>query len=277
MSARPDWVNHVRMSGTMPGRSMRTLVWLFAAASLLACSKDHHPQGGAGADNDDESVTAEDFSSRLGKALNQHHERCCKQAGLDHPDPIGLGGGLPSQAVSAEFDAHAAATCLRQTRNAPCERAKESASSPKVCRQVFTRGTIKRGQACRSSWDCAPSDEPDAFPYCDTTCKLWYTLPEGADCSPRENATVVCASPLLCSDDEVCVRPAKLGESCLTGPQWGDTCAEGSVCDRNGTKRCVKPTPVGKPCTELEDCEWLACIDGLCRDPLSVVTICEPQ
>jgi hypothetical protein len=42
-----------------------------------------------------------------------------------------------------------------------------------------------------------------------------------------------------------------------------------------GTKRCVKPTPVGKPCTKLEECENLACVDGLCREPLAVVPICE--
>ena len=34
-------------------------------------------------------------------------------------------------------------------------------------------------------------------------------------------------------------------------------------------KRCVTPVPVGGACSELEQCEELACIDGTCREPVA--------
>jgi hypothetical protein len=49
------------------------------------------------------------------------------------------------------------------------------------------------------------------------------------------------------------------------------------MCDRTGTKRCVKPTPVGKPCETIEDCESLGCAEGTCREPLFILRLCQPD
>ena len=71
------------------------------------------------------------------------------------------------------------------------------------------------------------------------------------------------------------MKPAELGEPCITGSTWVDTCAVGAVCDGTGTQRCVAPKPVGTECEAPEECEALACVDGRCREPLFVIPLCE--
>ena len=86
-----------------------------------------------------------------------------------------------------------------------------------------------------------------------------------------------CRWPLLCDAERgVCVpRPAR-GEPCLTGAGWGDTCAQGSVCDSSDSKRCVEPAEIGSPCEWPNLCEGGACIEGRCREPLSDAVDCQP-
>jgi hypothetical protein len=65
------------------------------------------------------------------------------------------------------------------------------------------------------------------------------------------------------------VQLAARGEPCMTGGSWGDTCEIGSVCDDDGTQRCVEPTPVGAACSPSDNlCEGLVCRAGTCREPL---------
>jgi hypothetical protein len=96
---------------------------------------------------------------------------------------------------------------------------------------------------------------------------------KGEHCGNTDTAHAdECAAPLLCDDSNHCAVLAARGEHCITGTTWGDTCAPRSVCDRNGTHTCIAATPVGQACTSVEACEALSCIDGLCREPLFLVT-----
>ena len=100
-------------------------------------------------------------------------------------------------------------------------------------------------------------------------CASLHYAAEGESCASTAGLTVFCANRMLCHpEDQTCVRPAERGEPCVTGPVWGDTCAQGSVCDRLNTRRCIAPLPPGSPCTKLEECEGLLCHEGVCKAPL---------
>jgi hypothetical protein len=252
---------------------MRSTFWFVAATALLACGKDHHARSNV---SEPEPVSESDFPQRWQEARHSADQRCCEQAGLtlteSHEEPFGE--------ALASFDSAAAAACLAALEKAPCHLQKEAYAPVSSCQQVYA-GTRALGDACFTPWDCAANETQGGYTSCalalgqvEGVCVRRQRRAEGESCA-REKERVECNWPLLCDEEtEVCVKRPKLGEPCMTGASWGDTCAQGSVCDRMGTKRCVKPKPVGKPCETLEECEDLACVDGLCREPLDVVPIC---
>lgn len=95
------------------------------------------------------------------------------------------------------------------------------------------------------------------------------TLAEGESCAPDPGTSEVyrgCATPLLCDPSTLTCRPlAELGEPCVTGTVYGDTCAAGAVCDRFGSKTCVEARAVGDVCDTQEQCEGINCKDGRCQ------------
>jgi hypothetical protein len=258
---------------------MRVGVTVFAALALIACDKSHNAK-----DSESAPVSASDYPDRLTEAIYELDMRCCQRAGLIRSEP----SDEPWPEARAKFDAKVAAQCLAQTARMPCPLEKGDLESfqPPVCRKVYT-GTVALGEPCFTPWDCAPSDQSDEYIGCplglgasSSVCTRVFQRKAGESCRlvRTHSDELDCAPPLLCDDQKgVCVPRAKLGERCLTSADWGDTCAPGAMCDRTGTKRCVKPTPVGQPCDTIEDCESLACVDGLCREPLSILPLCEPD
>jgi hypothetical protein len=249
------------------------------AALLVACGKDHTAQRAHAA-----SVSAEDFPERMGAAMSSWDQRCCEQAGLSADDnseryaDVWRTGG-----PHRKFDGAAAATCLAALESSRCLSKKLASALPESCLAAIV-GNIALGEACETSIDCAPSDGPDRYSICirgpeasSSVCTRVERRVEGERCGPPvDDVWSECAQPLLCdSEREVCVRRAKLAEPCLTGPALGDTCDTGLVCDRQGSKRCVKPSPVGAPCTSIDECEDLLCVDGVCREPLLIVPLCQ--
>jgi hypothetical protein len=250
--------------------------WLLAAVPLfLACGKDHHAQGA--------SVSAAEFPERMGVAMSSWDQRCCEQAGLTVDDQSARYAAVwHAEGAHRKFDAAAAGKCLDALETSSCLSQKSATALPEPCRKAIV-GTIALGEACATSLDCAPSGRTDRYNICiggpkgaPSVCTRVDRRSAGQSCGqPVDEVWSECTPPLLCDTErEICVRRAKLGEPCLTGPLWGDTCDVGLVCDRNGSKRCVKPTPVGGPCTSVDECENLACVEGVCREPLFIVPLC---
>jgi hypothetical protein len=105
-------------------------------------------------------------------------------------------------------------------------------------------------------------------------CYEQKVLTVGDTCDGTLNEA--CPTPLLCDPNQKrCMPLAALGEACITGSSFGDTCEAGALCDRMGTKRCIEPKPVGADCESIEECEGLACIGGVCREPLDAITLCD--
>lgn len=260
-----------------PLNTMRLFITLLAVLALLACDKSHDAAGSGSS-----PVTADDYPERLNDVRRQLDERCCQRTGLTLLQD-GAYGEWPEP--RATFDAKAAKQCLAELARMECPLAKGGIETyqPAICRKVYT-GTLRVGDTCYSPWDCEPSHDPRSSISCPlalahetSVCTRVSIGKEGEGCESWRSEKVICEPPLLCDPDEVCAKPATMGEICLTGPNYGDTCAQGLMCDRTGTKRCVKPTPVGKACDTIEDCESLGCVDGECREPLLALPLCGPE
>jgi hypothetical protein len=191
----------------------------------------------------------------------------------------------PDRSSGAEFNPAAGGACVEQTRNQSCDPGKGPLHALDACGKVYQGGQRKAGEVCSSTWDCAPIDEPNAYANCwwsdasktQSVCGKLRIRKLGESCAEvSPGLQDYCEPGLFCDDaTQLCVAPAKLGETCITGTNWGDTCAAGAVCDRTNTKTCVLPKPVGAACSAPEECEYLACIGGQCREPLWYVSICD--
>jgi hypothetical protein len=265
---------------------MRSRGWVVAVAMVLACSEEDGGKNDASQPGKDgtraDRISEAELPQRFSDAMRAWDRRCCDQVGLGPPE----GEAWPvREGARATFDPEAAALCIAEIEASACQLFKESVTGPESCGNVYT-GTVALGEACFTRWDCAPSDLPDSYAGCllglgeeSSVCTRVHLRKEGEDCAwSAGEERVECERPLLCDhEDDLCARPAKLGERCITGPLWGDTCEQGAVCDRTGTKRCVKPTPVGQACASIEDCEAQACVGGTCREPLFIVNLCRVE
>jgi hypothetical protein len=214
-------------------------------------------------------------------------ERCCMQVGLGFtstPDWVVekiRERLIPPPSSGARFDADAARACIAGLQQVECSLLKTRPSGPAACTDVYSRGHVALGELCTTPWECA--EHPDGDAQCAGTtvgengisrhCVLVEIVGEGARCvsaADDGHTTFDCAPTLLCDFEGsgTCVRRGELGEPCLVGSLWGDTCAVGSVCDRSGSQRCVAPRAVGEACEHGEQCEAYACHDGVCLEPL---------
>lgn len=263
---------------------------------LAACSSSHHADPDAKlpygiyyqGDGPFPRVSEEEFPSRLAEVQAREDERCCQRAELPSRgvyDSVfasleeSFSANSIDPASGARFDPAAAAACIARREARDCPTSKQVSIAEDACNFVYKRGERRIGEPCSADWDCAaPAHDArvgcQAYSRSDSVCTLYSALGEGADCSDPD-PDKQCSWGLWCDPERSkCVRPARLGEPCLTGPSLGDTCERGAVCDRRNTKRCVKPKTVGAACSELEECEWLACVDGSCREPWISISIC---
>ncbi|MCY0988825.1 hypothetical protein OV203_16940 [Nannocystis sp. ILAH1] len=136
--------------------------------------------------------------------------------------------------------------------------------------EVF-RGDVTSGGACPNldtdvaaySNSCAAADE-----YCDIfdtlTCKSFEDLPTmqiGQTCVEENgNDLGECAEGLTCSyESNTCVPEVGAGEAC----DEPTVCELGLFCD-NGV--CAPERLAGEACDGGEQCETVACMNGVCRD-----------
>jgi hypothetical protein len=276
---------------------------LFVLSMWTACASSHRGHRGESDRSDPggdvyyegggpfPAVSEQTYAAQTAEVLAVEPEHCCEQVGLgaredtdDYLAELMPRLAPPDPASGAEFNPAAAAACLALTKERGCSLLKDVSARPDACRAVYAGGKRKPGERCRSEWDCAAQGPSGSHGSClwaqgesQGTCVSARTLQEGERCdSEVRNELTSCDPALLCNDRSgLCVRRARLGETCLTGVIWGDTCESGAVCDRRGTKRCVKPKAVGEPCEALEECDGLACVAGTCREPLATVTLCE--
>lgn len=230
-----------------------------------------------------DSSAAKDFATDLAEAEQARFTRCCESIGLDGPaEPVEQ--PLPDPRSGSHFDAAAAEKCVEQTKFLPCELQKELHPIAPACRSVFSRGHRRIGDPCTSEFECAqPTGKTTACiehlvgkkPV--HLCTLVREASEGDPCvSDTTDEWIDCPSPLICDlKANLCSAPAKLGDPCLTDPQYGDTCEIGAVCDRADTHECIRPTTVGRACSKVDDCEALACESEVCVKPLFAVPHCE--
>lgn len=187
---------------------------------------------------------------------------------------------MPDQAAMASYDPRAAAACVAEFAQRECPLLKAPPHEPSACDDVYARGNRQVGEPCQTSYECAQA--PGMLTGCagasvgegiDGSCVNYEWAGEGESChSDRRGISVRCEGALVCDNQRgICMRRAEHGESCLSWPTFGDTCAPGSVCDHEGSGRCVAPIPVGEPCgPDIEgQCEGFACIHDACREPLS--------
>jgi hypothetical protein len=234
------------------------------------------------------------FEQALAEVDWMQAQACCQEAGARGVESTlraailrGMAEDRPSPDSGARYDAQAAAACLDELAapalcwqlKTPFPRANDS-----PCARVYQRGNRQLGEVCRSFWDCAEhargeatcgfgSVAPDGII---DVCKLQFLAEEGEPCADDDPETeVYCQWPLLCDPSERCVARAERGERCITGFNWGDTCALGSVCDRLDTERCVEPIGVGEACSDDELCEGSACVEETCRPANDYSGFCE--
>jgi hypothetical protein len=269
--------------------SLRTICLLSCVVALCACFESRGLEQGEPA----EPIQEGDYKARRADAEHSQADRCCEEAGAigiadGYRDAVmrGVEEDRPMGDSGARYDPQAAGECVAAIEASACRNIKDvhADATLAACGRIYTRGNRTLGQSCKQWADCAESTEGEmTCSVAEVTqeglvyeCMLFVRLREGDDCvSGDRRVDVECELPLLC--DEVigrCVSPAERGAPCLTGPSWGDTCAEGSVCDRTGSKRCVEPIPVGDACEDGELCEGLACADGVCRTPTEYISWC---
>jgi len=280
----------------MPRSQRAAILVLWSAGAIAAgCSRTHgaQPEPDAGAFTSQAGSPAPIAEAGYMRSLAETEcglfTRCCEQAGLAAPGDScaqGLEAVLaphsPDAATGARYDPDAAARCIAELARAGCGSAKGVRDLPSACDATYVRGRLQPGERCQSDYECAPDDAGRT-----TTCSLelkadeWQQVcriielrAEGEPCTEvasEPHVWVTCDASSFCDEARgVCVGRAEPGEACLTGPSYGDTCAPGSVCDREGSARCVAPAAVGHACEPQHNlCEAGACIAGKCRLPLA--------
>jgi hypothetical protein len=266
---------------------------LLCVVGALGCAQSRPPSERTDADADtDTPLREEGYYRARAEAMCALSARCCQRAGLRTSTTCVetmLAGVLhwrPDRIAGARYDADAAAACVNGYADLECGLAKADRTVPAACAHVYEPGRRKLGERCTDSsqFECAPSEAGDTF--CaltrlreptESTCVVAKYLNEGEPCVdlvPEPNVEALCDLPLICDEERgLCARRAERGQRC--DPTYGDTCAQGSVCDR-ASRRCVEPPPIGDPCDPADNrCEQLACIGGRCREPLSDFRACE--
>jgi hypothetical protein len=232
-------------------------------------------------DRELEPIAYEDFVEQREQLEASLSRRCCERIGATLAEGYAeaFRREVPAE-LAARYDERAGAACIAELRARDCTHVKEL-DGLGACAEIYRRGSRALGEACTTDFDCAQDDEPTACVVSAVTrdgieraCKRYVEVEEGEACEGADPEELrACAPSLWCHPDRsVCVAPAERREPCITGPEWGDTCAVGSVCDRADSGRCVEPRAVGSPCSELEQCEGLACWGGRCREPLLETT-----
>lgn len=181
--------------------------------------------------------------------------------------------------LGARYDPVAAARCIDELTDilASCPTYK-TAGYAESCSAAFTDKPTPPGAACSSRWECADdgairrtcwlSSSPDGTKT-QMSCGNEMRLGLGDRCVDVQDDG--CKRPLFCdyNGSGTCRPYARLGEPCVTGSNFGDTCAPGATCDRQGSKMCVAAKKPGEPCVAQEECEGLRCRNGRCAPPLA--------
>jgi hypothetical protein len=227
------------------------------------------------------TVLESDFRRELSRAQVSQLDRCCERIGMTTTFEVSDGMPLTAAGSGARYDPAAAAACVAERSALPCRLAKEPAPRIVACTEVYHGGQLQPGEECALDWDCAQREaEPIACVAMFEAGRVHRVcrpatepIVEGDPCAPESAAAFRCEPPLICNDADVCVMP-KLGDPCVVGAQFADTCPTGLVCDRSNTQRCIEPVPVGGRCDAPEECEGLACRDGVCLEPVFGVETC---
>lgn len=243
------------------------------AASLAFCSC------GGNVVVDPPALEAAGFAAAYAHAYCSTFGGCC--AGMGRAPASGCEPEIASKiqadvdgstSAGAVFDSDAARRCIEALEATACLTVKTAwLVVPDACEQIFKHKPTATGSLCSSRWECA--DAPPAQGRCepftakgDSKCVLSTQVDPGASCLPTMPAPNEYLSCRFCeSETGICWALGELGEPCVTGQNWGDTCVPGALCDRVHTKTCVKPKAVGEACDSVEECEGLACEEGHCQ------------
>jgi hypothetical protein len=230
------------------------------------------------------AIAESDFRRALSRSLVTQLDQCCERVGMRTTFEVSDGMPLSAAASGAHYELAAASACIAERSALPCRLAKDPVPQIAACEEVYRGGQLQLGAECAADWDCARTDaEPvgcvavfDAG-RAQRVCKpLKKPTAEGDPCAPESAGSYRCEPPLICNDAERCVMPG-LGEPCVVGGQFADTCPSGLVCDRANTQHCIEPVPVGGACDAPENCESLACRDGVCLEPVFGLETCAPR
>jgi hypothetical protein len=237
-----------------------------------------------------------EFVARYAEATCGLREDCCREAGYSSALP-GCQQGMVEDLdkmirdaldAGAVYDPTAAGECVGAIAPTCDESESAKARRPSSCGRVYHGGKRPLGGPCLSDGACAATDGHEAT--CDRFVTPDGTVPqacrellrvarEGEACvNPSLLVVVGCEEGTIC-DGGRCVAAStpKLGDACIDN--IGDPCAEGTVCDRLGTKRCIVPLRgAGEPCTSPEQCELYRCDNGRCLGTRSVAaaSVCKP-
>jgi hypothetical protein len=177
---------------------------------------------------------------------------------------------------TASFDSDRATACLAAMADGGvCQRA-DPIDGLDACRALVT-GSTPVGGSCVSDSDCSPSSSCDSTP---RSCPSY--------CRAKKTAGAVAARPGECAaglylyvapgaPTGTCEVPAARGASCdvLRAGAPLQRCAQGSTCDRYGTKTCIGLVDAGESCTSDDDCpSALRCMGFGCGLPSGLDQSC---
>lgn len=245
-----------------PPAAQHLLATLALLLAVSACGDEHTEPV--------PEVSAADFKLAYAEAQCARTRACCQEVyGLESQDDdcettlLDVYKGMPDERYDIEQGSH----CIAEIKAEPCTAEKHPTAVPSdACARAYRRGNAQPGGACSTTSSCEWPEE--GYTQCARgRCLMFIERGEGESCGdddPTDAKLFSCALGLFCNENEVCVPPAKLGESCPTGPNYGDTCESGALCDRFDTKTCIEAPTVGTACDKPDDCEGLACLDGKC-------------
>lgn len=265
--------------------------WLRNVAALcsvlIACAEDPVPDAPTSdviiyrGEGPYERVPERDFIAAWGRAHTALLENCCEYFGRSVAEAAS-GPPAPRAESGAIYDEAAGSACIAQLMARSCPHGKDGPTVPDACSDAFHDGQLGTNEICTSGWECRQTTETpqscSARAEGDAIVRRCRTrgapVPDaGEPCLPEEDGRPSCRPPLQCRPDLRCDLP-QLGEPCLSGAPWGDTCAKGLVCDALDTKRCIEPLSPGSACNSWQQCELFLCVDGACAEPMFGVHAC---
>ncbi len=265
----------------------RCMTAFFVSGTLLACSGNVAPSGGASVPN------ADAFFNEFCSAFSP----CCAQVGKS-TDGASCKQRFALSTADSEYDPVKGQVCINEIRAQQnnVDFCTNPGSSSKACEGTFREkgsgvGTKEPGEECSKDGDCAPSSEGsvrcesayrngsvvgmgcqlrieggrEGDGPCLGTKKGLTTMYESAIASsdgrtlpPARGYLCDVADGVYCSRDTSCRKLQNIGETCDTVSQYA--CVSSAYCDFS-SKTCVAKVPVGGNCAST----WEACTEsGYC-------------